>query len=139
MSVAPGPGLRWLPRILKDPLASMVAASKEFGPVVRVPFGSRVNHLVTTPEHFQHVLAENAANYSKGRTFEKTRGYLGNGLSTSSGDFWRRQRRLMQPHFHKEAVRELATQRRFSYADVRHTLIWMVAPMPWRHGCHLPV
>ena len=100
--------MRWLPRILKDPLASMVAASKEFGPVVRVPFGSRVNHLVTTPEHFKHVLAENAANYSKGRTFEKTRGYLGNGLSTSSGDFWRRQRRLMQPHFHKEAVRELS-------------------------------
>lgn len=108
MSVAPGPGLTWLPRILKDPLGAMVAASKEFGPVVRVPFGSRVSHLVTTPEHFRHVLAENAANYSKGRTFEKTRGYLGNGLSTSSGDFWRRQRRLMQPTFHKEAVKELS-------------------------------
>lgn len=107
-AIAPGPGLTWLPRILKDPLGSMVEVAREFGPVVRVPIGRRVNHLLTRPENIKHVLADGAAGYDKGRTFEKTRGYLGNGLSTSSGDFWRRQRRIMQPHFHKEQVRKLS-------------------------------
>jgi len=105
-AIAPGPrGVGSLLRILRDPLGQMTAIAREHGPVARVKLGARVNHLVTSPDHVRHVLVDGAARYHKGRTFEKTRGYLGNGLATSAGDFWRRQRRIMQPHFHKEQIR----------------------------------
>ena len=82
----------------------MQKVAREHGPVARVKLGPRVNHLVTHPDHIKRVLVDGAARYGKGRTFEKARGYLGDGLSTSAGDFWRRQRRIMQPHFHRQQV-----------------------------------
>jgi cytochrome P450 len=91
----------------EDPLATMQQLAQQYGPLVRVRFGTRVHHLATRPEQIRHVLVDHASRYGKGRTFEKTRGYLGDGLATSAGEKWRRQRRLMQPHFHREAMARL--------------------------------
>ena len=62
-------------------------------------------HLVSDPEHVEHVLIGGAKHYGK-----QTVGYwnlqkiLGNGLLTSDGAFWRRQRRIAQPVFHRPRV-----------------------------------
>jgi cytochrome P450 len=47
---------------------------------------------------------ENAKNYVKSPSYRGLRAVLGNGLVTSEGDFWRRQRKLAQPAFHRERL-----------------------------------
>jgi cytochrome P450 len=65
-------------------------------------------HLVTDPAHIEHVLIGGARHYGK-----QTVGYwnlkkiLGNGLLTSDGEFWRRQRRIAQPAFHRPRIEGL--------------------------------
>jgi len=78
---------------------------RDYGEVVRFRFGPVVGHLVSSPEGANHVLAENNKNYGK-----QTRGYrnlryvLGNGLLTSEGEAWKRQRRIAQPAFHRQRI-----------------------------------
>jgi cytochrome P450 len=106
---APGPRghplLGSLPEVRRDPLRLFLAAFHEYGEVVRFHFGPMVAHLVSSPEGVHHVLVENHRNYGK-----QTRGYrnlryvLGNGLLTSEGELWRRQRRIAQPAFHRQRI-----------------------------------
>ncbi|MGQ9897866.1 MAG: cytochrome P450 [Acidobacteriota bacterium] len=67
-------------------------------------------HLVLHPTHVEHVLVRHQHNYRKGKVFDGPIGLItGNGLLTSDGDFWRRQRKLMQPSFHRQALSGFAT------------------------------
>jgi cytochrome P450 len=59
------------------------------------------------PEVFKYVLVNNPKNYHKGDAAANLGLVLGNGLLTSEGDFWLRQRRLAQPAFHREKLLEL--------------------------------
>lgn len=61
--------------------------------------------LLTHPVAIQRVLVDNARNYTK-RTYgyRRMRAVLGNGLVTSEGDFWLRQRRIAQPAFHRKRI-----------------------------------
>jgi cytochrome P450 len=56
----------------------------------------------------RHVLQDNAANYRKSPLYDKLRVSLGNGLLTSEGAFWLRQRRIAQPAFHRQRIAALA-------------------------------
>jgi cytochrome P450 len=106
---APGPRghplLGSLPRAQRDPIGLMLESFREYGDVVRFRFGPKVAHLISSPEGVNHVLAENNKNYGK-----QTRGYrnlryvLGNGLLTSEGESWKRQRRIAQPAFHRQRI-----------------------------------
>ena len=55
-----------------------------------------------------HVLVENWQNYLKGQIIERVTLLLGNGLMVSEGDFWKQQRRMIQPMFNYEAFGPLA-------------------------------
>ncbi|MFQ3580882.1 MAG: cytochrome P450 [Chloracidobacterium sp.] len=67
-------------------------------------------HLVLHPAYVEHVLLRNQQNYRKGKVFDGPIGLItGNGLLTSDGDFWRRQRKLMQPSFHRQALTGFVT------------------------------
>ncbi|MFN8347102.1 MAG: cytochrome P450 [Spirosomataceae bacterium] len=59
------------------------------------------------PAFYKQVLVQNHRNYVKGKALEELKKVLGNGLLTSEGDFWLRQRRLMQPVFHRERLQGL--------------------------------
>ena len=66
-------------------------------------------YLVVHPDGVERVLQTNQANYRKAPIFKKSVGLLvGNGLVASEGDFWRRQRRLAQPAFHRQRLALLA-------------------------------
>ena len=61
-------------------------------------------YLVHHPDGVKHVLQDNNQNYVKGFVVDRVKVLIGEGLFTSEGDFWRRQRRLAQPAFHRERI-----------------------------------
>ncbi|MGH9571237.1 MAG: cytochrome P450, partial [Candidatus Angelobacter sp.] len=104
---APGPGaisfLTDLGKFRRDPLNNFFQYALKFGDVVRYR-GLWVTYQVTNPEHILQVLQANAANYRKGRDYRILRLSLGEGLLTSEGSVWQRQRRMTQPMFQSHQV-----------------------------------
>ncbi len=64
-------------------------------------------YIASVPEAVQHIMQDNARNYIKGPLFDPMRSRVGNGLFLSDGEFWLRQRRLMQPAFHQRRLAAL--------------------------------
>lgn len=60
------------------------------------------------PDDIRHVLVGNHRNYTKGVGIDRVRLLLGDGIMTSEGEFWRRQRRMMQPAFHRRVIDRFA-------------------------------
>jgi len=60
--------------------------------------------LVSHPDLVEEVLVARNQDYVKGPALQRTRSFIGNGLVVSEGKFWRRQRRLMQPAFHRDRI-----------------------------------
>ncbi|TWV38564.1 cytochrome P450 [Streptomyces misionensis] len=79
-----------------------------YDPVVAIHLGPKPTYVLTSPDLVHRVMVSEAADYAKGRSFEKLRDYLGNGLATSEGSFHLRQRRLMQPAFHHAHIAHYA-------------------------------
>ena len=90
-----------------DPLEFIEAARRKHGDFVRIRLGPYRVYLLLGPEHVRHLLQKNPGNYLKDG-YEHNEPLTGRGLLTSEGDFWRRQRRLVQPAFHKERLRDMA-------------------------------
>ena len=87
----------FLGRDLLQPFGELVT---EYGPLfqVRLPFGHRLV-MVAHPDGVERVLRSGRENYVKGSVYDGTRILLGNGLVTSEGAMWRRQRELANPAF----------------------------------------
>jgi len=64
-------------------------------------------YITSNPEVIEHVLVKNQKNYIKSPAYQQLKMVIGNGLVTSEGDFWRKQRRLAQPAFYKTQLEEL--------------------------------
>jgi cytochrome P450 len=106
-STAPGPPTFQffldLPKFRKDPLGGFFNAALTYGDVVRYR-GVWVSHQLSHPDHIQHVLQGNVANYRKGRGYKILKLSLGEGLLTSEGVLWQRQRKMTQPSFQGQQV-----------------------------------
>jgi cytochrome P450 len=112
-AIAPGPRGRFfvgsLPEMRADPAAFLKCSQAAYGDVVRFSFGGKVAHLVSSPSGIRHVLQSNARNYTKQtRGIRMLKAILGEGLLTSDGEFWLRQRRIAQPAFHRERLHAFA-------------------------------
>ncbi len=93
-----------LQRFGGDPLTYLRQAATDYGDYVRVPLVLGHAALVVDPESIEEVLVRKKRNFIKGRATKSLGALLGNGLLVSEGDFWRRQRRLAQPAFHKDRI-----------------------------------
>lgn len=77
---------------------------REHGDVVRVDLGPMTTFFVTAPPLVHQVLVTDGPRFRKGAMFDKFRPYVGNGLVLSDGEFHRRQRRMVQPAFHRDRI-----------------------------------
>jgi cytochrome P450 len=89
-----------------ESLALMRGCFARFGDIYRVfaPGRGVYNYVINHPDDIKRVLLSNHRNYTKGEGMDRVKILLGNGIMTSEGDFWRRQRRMMQPSFHRRVI-----------------------------------
>lgn len=98
-----------LPQFLRDPFDFLIEARDRYGDIYELDLGLNRVVILNHPRHAQHIFLDNAANYRKGGAMWDTlRVMLGNGLVVSEGDYWLRQRRMIQPHFHRQRIALMA-------------------------------
>src|SRR5690349_1528577 len=100
-----------MPEFNRDTLG-FITRCRDYGDIVRARFLYVTAYFLYNPEDIEYILAVNTKNFIKPRSMRSTffRRLVGNGLVTSEGDFWKRQRRLAQPAFHRQRIA--------SYGDV---------------------
>lgn len=94
------------PEFWRDPLQALIGQWRRHGDVVRMRMGgSFYSYLLAHPDHVKYVLQDNNPRFGRhphgSGALKPT---IGEGLLTSEGSFWLRQRRLMQPAFHRQRL-----------------------------------
>ncbi|MEM9164863.1 MAG: cytochrome P450 [Cyanobacteria bacterium P01_F01_bin.4] len=84
------------------PIETLGALWREYGDLVRLPIMPGLTfYLAAHPEYAEHILSTHHERYGKPDRLLKSMGLVqGRGLFTSEGEFWRHNRRLIQPAFH---------------------------------------
>ncbi|MFT4524028.1 MAG: cytochrome P450 [Bacteroidia bacterium] len=82
--------------------------------------------IVTDPDMVKRIIQDNNKNYVKSYGYQVLKVLLGEGLLTSEGGFWRKQRRLMQPAFHRDRLASFVS----TYAEFGQDLVdkWSKVP-----------
>ena len=93
-----------LSEYVPDQLGFLTRTAREYGDVARLRFLNVPLCLLSHPDHVEYVLVKNNRNFIKDRAERSGLRFLGQGLLTSERDYWRRQRRLAQPAFHRKRI-----------------------------------
>lgn len=105
---APGPKghflLGVLPEIRRDELEYLTRLVREYGDICRVKVVNIPAYILSRPEYIESVLITNHKNFIKSVYLRESKALFGKGILTSDGDFWREQRRMLQPAFHHSRV-----------------------------------
>ncbi len=93
-----------------DSLERMVELFAVHGDTYRVfvPARKSYTYVVHHPDDVKRILVTNHRNYTKGVGLDRVKILLGNGIMTSEGEFWRRQRMMLQPLFHRRVITQFA-------------------------------
>jgi len=94
-----------MPEFNRDTLG-FITRCRDYGDVVRARFFYVPAYFLYHPDAIEYVLSTNAKNFIKSMSLRSNffQRLVGNGLVTSEGEFWRRQRRLAQPAFHRQRI-----------------------------------
>jgi cytochrome P450 len=93
-----------LPQFRKNPPEFLQGLARDYGDIVHYRLGPQDIYLISKPEWIKDILVTNQTNFTKSRFLERAKVLLGEGLLTSEGEFHRRQRRLVQPAFHRDRL-----------------------------------
>jgi len=89
----------------KDPTGFLTGLS-QLGDISSFRMGPQAGYLVNHPDLVRDLLVINAHKFVKGRALQRAKVLLGEGLLTSEGAFHLRQRRMIQPSFHRNRIAE---------------------------------
>src|SRR5438067_3584531 len=96
--------------IQRDSLSFFIQLARDYGDIVQTRMLSQPCYMLYHPDYVKHVLQENNTNYDRNHTiFHVMKQFTGNGLATTDGPSWLRQRRLIQPAFHRQRIASLGT------------------------------
>jgi cytochrome P450 len=87
-----------------DTITYLTKCTREYGDIVFFRFLGVPACYLSKPEYIESVLVTQNNNFVKSKDYRAMRRVLGNGLLLSEGEFWRRQRKLIQPAFHQEKI-----------------------------------
>ena len=91
-------------QIRNDKIDFFIKQKEKLGDIYKLEIPNRKVVVVTQPEWIKYILVDNNKNYTKSFAYDAIKLFLGNGLLSSEGEFWKRQRRMAQPAFHKEKL-----------------------------------
>jgi cytochrome P450 len=114
----------------RDPLKLFTRLAGTYGDIVHLRLGGERLFFINHPQHIRDVLVTNQRNFTKSRGLERAKKFLGEGLLTSEGAAHLRQRRLLQPAFHRDRIAAYASVM-VEHADRLHSR--------WRDGETLDV
>ena len=97
-----------LPELSRDALGLLTRCTRDYGDFVRVRLGLSRAILIGHPDLVEEVLVTRNHDFRKNLGTRRLASLLGQGLLLSEGDFWLRQRRLMQPAFHRQRIAAMA-------------------------------
>ena len=108
ITLPPGPNgialIRPLYHFTHQPLDFIISTQRKYGDTARFRFLKIPVYFFNRPSLIEEILITQNAKFIKSADLREGNRVLGNGLLTSEGDFWRRQRKLAQPAFHRDRV-----------------------------------
>ncbi|MEZ4605775.1 MAG: cytochrome P450 [Deinococcales bacterium] len=97
-----------IPQLIKDAPKFFLEAQQNYGDIFSYYIGSKRVYFLLNPEDIKYVLQDNYKNYSKNSNYQRIKALVGEGLLTSEGETWFRNRRLAQPVFHRQKIHGFA-------------------------------
>lgn len=106
LRIPPGPDEPFDLGATPESLSHIARCFGRYGDTCRVrgPRGKSDTYILHDPDDIKRVLVNNHRNYVKGAGFARVKLLLGNGIFVSQGDFWKRQRTMMQPLFQAKTI-----------------------------------
>ncbi len=111
-----------LPEIQRDELDFLMRLIHEYGDVVHLRVVNHPVYLLSHPRDIETVLVTNSNNFIKSVFLRESKALFGDGLLTSESTLWQRQRRALQPAFHRDHV--LAYTRTMAESTARMLATW---------------
>lgn len=93
-----------LPEFRQGTLSFLLRTARTYGDLVHYRMGPQHTYLVNKPDYIREVLVTRSDHFGKGRILQRAKLVIGEGLLTSEGPFHLRQRRLVQPAFHRQRL-----------------------------------
>jgi cytochrome P450 len=112
-SAPPGPEGHWLhghlAELRDDILGFFARCEREYGGIARLRLYCVPFYLVSDPDVIQRILVTDHHKFVKPTGLQVVKPMFGEGLLTSDGEHWRKQRDLIQPAFHRECIQRYAS------------------------------
>lgn len=108
VKIPPGPR-RWpvigqLLAFRRDPLQFLQSLPPAYGGITFLRLGNQDVYFLNDAKLIEQVLVTENQNFTKSRVLQRARTFLGDGLLTAEGQPHLRQRRLVQPAFHRDRL-----------------------------------
>lgn len=100
--------LRYMRRFRQNPAGMVAKRFERYGDIYYAPLGKTKLYVVRHPDDIRQVLLQQASKFQKtetGNAARQLRRVLGDGLLNSNGEIWRRQRRMINPAFHRKRLK----------------------------------
>ena len=93
---------------LNHPIKFILNSMEKFGDTYSASMGTQKFILTRNPDFINHILRENHKKYMRSDvTAKRGAQFFGKGLLFSNGEYWLKQRRLIQPAFHRKKIKGL--------------------------------